>query len=220
MPVTHVDPTPTDPTDRHLHALLQRSGSSLPIHIARARLLGTLASAEDRRLSLQAYAELCGDCRPTQPPAAARQPSTASVESIAEQLAQSVAAGKSFRLYPVAAKATRASLAHLALVRREEIDAFVDGLFGSCDYIDIDRSAERALDTMAQIRALLQQLRKHLDDPVKPASSRGLIKSLRSVEKLMQPLEAAMNAIVAQCQGQARTAPKHPPVHQQRRTLH
>lgn len=46
-------------------------------------------------------------------------------------------------------------LATLALVRREEIDGFVDGLFGPEERIDLPESGCRALGEFREIRAML-----------------------------------------------------------------
>jgi hypothetical protein len=122
---------------------------------------------------------------------------------------------------PVDAKPTREELARLALVRREEIDAFVAGLFSGSKAVNLTKQASFALDRMADMRSMLQKLRNYLDDPMNDAPLSGLEASLQSVRDLTAPLEEAMLKVVSQCRA-AREQETQAPAEQapKKRVLH
>ena len=64
-----------------------------------------------------------------------------------------------FRLNRIETAPTREGLADLLLMRVQEIDGFVAGLFGREDRIDLPERAHRALDDLAEIRALVYEAR-------------------------------------------------------------
>ena len=57
-------------------------------------------------------------------------------------------------------------------MRREEIDGFVDGLFGSAEVMDLPERAHRALNVLSEIRAMLEGVRRLAADTSKPARER------------------------------------------------
>ncbi len=64
-------------------------------------------------------------------------------------------ASEPFRFVEFSVPKNTEGLATLALVRREEIDGFVDGLFGAEERIDLPESGYRALGELGEIRAML-----------------------------------------------------------------
>lgn len=60
-----------------------------------------------------------------------------------------------FRLVRVPTEATRAGLASYILMRRQEIDGFVEGLSNGQDDIQLPEKATASLDIIAQLRAML-----------------------------------------------------------------
>jgi hypothetical protein len=59
-----------------------------------------------------------------------------------------------FRLVRFEVPPTREGVARIALVRRQEIDGFVEGLFGSEESIDLPERAHQALKVLYEMRAL------------------------------------------------------------------
>jgi hypothetical protein len=60
-----------------------------------------------------------------------------------------------FRLVRVPIEATKAGLASYILMRRQEIDGFVDGLFNGQDDIDLPEKVSPSLDILAELQAML-----------------------------------------------------------------
>jgi hypothetical protein len=63
-----------------------------------------------------------------------------------------------FRLVRVEIPETRECLAHIALIRREELDAFVEGLFGKEQSLELPERADSALDALCELRAIFDGL--------------------------------------------------------------
>ena len=60
-----------------------------------------------------------------------------------------------FRLTRPDVAASREGLATLALIRRQELDGFVEGLFGAEEAIDLPERAHRGLGVLGELRALI-----------------------------------------------------------------
>jgi hypothetical protein len=59
-----------------------------------------------------------------------------------------------FRLMRIDSAPTREGLAALALMRRQELDGFIEGLFGQKDAVDLPERAHRGLDDLGELRSL------------------------------------------------------------------
>jgi hypothetical protein len=63
-----------------------------------------------------------------------------------------------FRLMRVEIPETREGLAHIALIRREELDGFVEGLFGKEQSLELPERAHRPLEALSELRAIFDGL--------------------------------------------------------------
>jgi hypothetical protein len=63
-----------------------------------------------------------------------------------------------FRLVRIEIPETREGLADVALIRREELDGFVEGLFGQEQSFELPERAHRALDALSELRAIFDGL--------------------------------------------------------------
>jgi hypothetical protein len=91
------------------------------------------------------------------------------------------------------------SLAPLALIRREELDGFVEGLFGPEEHIDLPERAHDALGVLAEMRAILAGAVNLLDDSSKPAESDELKGLVRNIQELTIIAEMEMNKTMLSC---------------------
>ena len=60
-----------------------------------------------------------------------------------------------------------------ALMRRQELDGFIEGLFGREEMIDLPKHAHRGLDELGQMRALFEAVVVLALDNAKQATDRG-----------------------------------------------
>ena len=90
-------------------------------------------------------------------------------------------------------------LKHLALVRLQELDGFIEGLFGANDQIDLPERAHVALGVLAEIRAMLAGIVDVLDDDSKPAQPGELKSLLHNLQKMTLIVETEMNKAILSC---------------------
>jgi hypothetical protein len=104
-----------------------------------------------------------------------------------------------FRLTRLDVPATREGLAVLALMRRQELDGFIDGLFGQETAIDLPERATRGLDALSEMRALMAAVLDMANDQTKPATSLDIQATLRNMREMTKIAEHEMHAIVLAC---------------------
>ncbi|MGB5083453.1 MAG: hypothetical protein WBO09_02370, partial [Methylocystis silviterrae] len=99
-----------------------------------------------------------------------------------------------FRLIRLDAPATREGLSALALMRRQELDGFVAGLFGQETTIDLPERASRGLDALGEMRALMAAVLDMANDETKPASGQDIQATLRNMREMTKIAEHEMHA--------------------------
>jgi len=77
---------------------------------------------------------------------------------------------KPFKLTRLPVKQTREGLHHYALVRKQEIEGFMDGLFGPHEELDLPESARDAVEVLGEMRATFAGAITLLDDRGIPAA--------------------------------------------------
>src|SRR3546814_20021228 len=83
----------------------------------------------------------------------------------------------------------------MAQMRREELEGFVEGIYGEHKIIDLPQSAGESLNTLAEIRAMLEGVCQIVADESKPASSTDLGGLLRNLHELTNIAEREMHAV-------------------------
>jgi hypothetical protein len=104
-----------------------------------------------------------------------------------------------FRLTRIEVPATREGMSRLALMRREELEGFIEGLFGNHDSLDFPERAHKALGVLAEIRAMLEGVRELADNPAKPASPADIAGTLGHLREFTRIAEHEMHELVLSC---------------------
>jgi hypothetical protein len=104
-----------------------------------------------------------------------------------------------FRQTRIEVPATREGLSRLAVMRREELDGFIEGLFGDNDRLDFPGRAHKALGVLAEIRAMLERVREVADNPAKPASPADIAGMLGHLREFTRIMEHEMHELVLSC---------------------
>ena len=91
---------------------------------------------------------------------------------------------------------TREGLAALALMRRQELDGFIEGLFGQKDSVDLPESAHRGLDILGEVRALFATALETATDETKAATRKDLETTFRHMRDTTKDAEHEMHAIL------------------------
>jgi hypothetical protein len=104
-----------------------------------------------------------------------------------------------FRLVRPDVMATQEGLATLATIRCQELDGFVEGLFGEEETVGLPERAHRGLETLSEMRALMAAVVQMARDETKAATDQDLQTSLRNVREMTKIAEHKFHAIVLSC---------------------
>lgn len=194
---------PTKPatiSDKEVIALLTRYRCPVPFHVVRTRFLGNIATPEQQVAPMDMIKALWGGELPSfDDMDALNELLGVLVMGLWNQLTRHQERSAPFRLIRHEVAATREGLAHIALLRREELDGFVDGLFGPAMELDLPDRAHQALDRLASERALLDAARKVALDTSKPASPADVADTLKHLRELTRIAEHEIHEAVLAC---------------------
>jgi hypothetical protein len=201
---------PVAATDDQLCALLERYACPVPFHEVRTRFLGNIASLTSTS-PLDAVKELWGGELPEFSDIdAANELIGALVMGLWNRLTRHQDRAVPFRLLRVALPETQEGLHRLSLIRSQEIDGFVHGLFGSEEAVDLPKRAHKALDNLSKGRGLLEGIHHATRPAVAPAVS-DIAAACRTVGELSRKSEHEIHEAVIAC-----TRARHQMISQQR----
>ena len=180
--------------------MLERYHCPVPFHAVRTRFLGNIASPDMQNSPIKMVEALWGGALPTFDNLdAANELIGALVMGLSNQLTRHQERSAPFRLTRMDVPATREGMAKLALVRREELEGFVEGLFGDKESLDLPERAHKALGTLAEIRAMLEASQVLAEDPTKPAAPGDIAVTLGHFRELTRIAEHEMHEAVLSC---------------------
>ena len=95
--------------------------------------------------------------------------------------------------------ATRDGLASLALTRRQEIDGFIEGLFGGKKTVDLPERAHHGVGVLGEMRALIAGVHNVASDQMKAANVMYIEGTLRQMTELTRIAEHEILEVVLSC---------------------
>jgi len=194
---------PTQPitaSDEQVRALLVRYACPVPFHEVRTRFLGNIASPAIGVSPMKMVESRWGGKLPEiETKDAASELIGALIMGLWNQLTKHQDRNAPFRLTRSSIAPTREGLATLALMRRQELDGFVEGLFGQEEVVDVPERALRGLDNLADMRALFAATADFATDETKPAPLKEMETTLRLLREMTKNAEHEMHAIVLSC---------------------
>ena len=190
----------TGASDAEVIALLKRYKCPTPFHAVRTRFLGNIASPVMGASPMETVKQLWGGELPEfDSMEAVNELLNALVAGLWNRLAAHQSSRDPFRLLRFEVAQTREGVKHLALVRVQELDGFVEGLFGPEEHINLPERAHKALGVLADIRAMLAGAIDLLDDSSKPAEPADLKGLVRNFQEISVILETEMNKAILSC---------------------
>ena len=190
----------TESADKAVQALLDRHHCPVPWHAVRAHMLGAIASPVAGVSPITVVKGLWGGTLPTfAKPEDAVEFMNLLAMGLWNRLTKHQQRNSPFRLTPIKVPPTAAGLVRLAQLRRQELDGFIDGLYGQQASIDLPERAHQALNTLGDIRAMLAGLEK-LSAAGRTDSSGGDISGLcKQMSELGKIVETEIHAAVLSC---------------------
>jgi hypothetical protein len=191
---------PPAATDDEVRALLRRYQCPVPFHAVRTRFLGNIATPAMQSAPMETVSALWGSELPAFDTVdAANELIGALVMGLWNRLSRHQERSAPFRLTRIEVPVTREGLTTLALMRREELDGFIEGLFGAHESLEFPERAHKALGVLAEIRAMLEGVREVADNPTKPATPADIADTLGHLREFTRIAEHEMHELVLSC---------------------
>jgi hypothetical protein len=188
------------PSDAKVVALLDRYKCPMPFHAVRARFMGSIASPLPGRSPVQTIQELWGgELPPFDATEDLNQLLHVLVDGLWNRLTDHQSVSNLFELRRLQLKPTREGVRHYAQVRQQELEGFMDGLFGPNEELDLPESARDAVEVLGELRAMFGGVITLLGDPSKPAASDDLKGLSENLQALATILEKEMNTAILSC---------------------
>ena len=187
-------------SDDEVRALLDRYRCPVPFHAVRTRFLGNIASPVVSALPLDALKGLWGGELPEFDNLdAVNELLAALIMGLWNRLSRHQERSAPFRLLRVDISVTREGLADISLIRRQELDGFIHGLFGKEESLELPERAHRALTVLSEMRAMLEGVYVVARDPTKPATVDDIAQALGNVRELTRISEREIYEAVLSC---------------------
>ena len=94
---------------------------------------------------------------------------------------------------------TREGLSALALMRRQELDRFIEGFFGGEEALDLPDRAHRALSDLAEMRTRFAAVVEAAKDDRTAGTAKERETTLSHIRTMTRVAEHEMHAIVLSC---------------------
>lgn len=203
--------------DEEIRALLRRYQCPVPFHAVRTRFLGNIATPAMQVAPMETVSALWGGELPVFDTLdAVNELIGVLVMGLWNRLSRHQERSAPFRLTRIEVPVSREGLAALALIRREELDGFIEGLFGAHESLDFPERAHKALRVLDEIRAMLEGIREVADNPTKPGTPADIADILSHLREFTRIAEHEMHELVLSCtrarRQMLRTAPAAKPV--------
>ena len=144
------------PVETTAKVLLEKYDCPIPFHEVRTRFLGRIATPAMTALPIQIIKELWGGDLPEfEGIDEVNELLSALVQGLWNDLTRHQKRSQPFRLVRVPMEPTAANLGNFGLVRLQELDGFIEGLFNSEEVIDLPESAHHAVVQLAELRAMM-----------------------------------------------------------------
>jgi hypothetical protein len=193
-------PLTTGPGDDDVHTLLDRYKCPVPFHEVRTRFLGNIASPVMSASPIDTVKGLWGGELPEFDNLnTVNELVGALVMGLWNRLTRHQERSSPFRLLRFDVPQTSEGLHRLALTRRQELDGFIEGLFGKEEHVDIPERAHRALNALSEIRAMFEGMRTLMEDKTKAGTPSEITETIRNVRELTKIGEHEMHEVVLAC---------------------
>jgi len=139
-----------------VRALLEKHGCPVPFHEVRTRFLGNIATPQLSSSPMQVIKDLWGGELPVFDSIdEANELIGALVQGLWNDLTRYQKRSQPFRLTRVLTEPTATNLGQYGLIRLQELDGFIEGLFNGEEAIDLPERAHEAVGHLAELRAMM-----------------------------------------------------------------
>lgn len=198
MPQARKPPVVAD--EKKIRALLETYACPVPFHEIRTRFLGNIATPAMSASPISVVKNLWGGELPEfESLDAVNELIGVLVNGLWNSLTRHQKRSDPFRLVRPTVTPTRDGLAQLALIRRQEIDGFFEGLFAGEEEADLPAKASAALDTLGEVRAMIAGVHEVASDASQPADLSDIATTMKHLRDLSRITEIEINRVVLDC---------------------
>lgn len=198
MPQARKPPVVAD--EKKIRALLVTYACPVPFHEIRTRFLGNIATPAMSASPISVVKNLWGGELPEfESLDAVNELIGVLVNGLWNSLTRHQKRSDPFRLARPTVTPTRYGLAQLALIRRQELDGFVEGMFSGAEELDLPAKASAALDTLGEVRAMIAGVHEVAIDAGKPADLSDIATTTKHLRELTRITEIEINRVVLDC---------------------
>jgi hypothetical protein len=191
-------------SDGELRRLLKRYNCPLPFHAVRTFFLGNMACPKIETRPLQVLEVLWkGELPEFESLDDANDLISSLVNGLWNRLTVHQSRKHPFRLTPLPVPTDREQIRRLAETRVEELESFVNGLFGGEDALNLPESAHDALTKLAEERSFFAGFVQFADDHDSPDSIK---ETARNMQQLSIIGAKEINEVVLGCTRARRAA--------------
>lgn len=186
--------------DKKVRDLLTRYACPVPFHAVRTRLLGNIATPRLDASPVQTIKDLWGSELPEFDDMDAVNLLFQDLMSLWNNLAKHQSRSKPFKLAREITGSTEDDLRRLCEVRTEELEGFVDGLFGADEDLDLPERAVDGMEQLGEINAMIHGVIDLLNRPaMPPATDEERASTLNNVKELSRIAEKEIHAVILSC---------------------
>lgn len=187
-------------SDDAVREMLDRYKCPVPFHAVRTRFLGNIASPSMAASPMETVKGLWGGKLAVfDHPDEVKTLFEALVMGLWNRLTRHQDRSAPFRLARPDLTSDRQGLEALARIRREEVEGFVEGLFGASEELDLPERANRALQTLSEIRSMFAGVEELMADASKPAPAADISVTARHLREMTRITEHEMHEAVLSC---------------------
>jgi len=186
--------------DKKVRDLLVKYDCPVPFHAVRTRLLGNIATPRLDASPVQTVKDLWGGELPEFDDMDAVNLLFQDLMSLWNNLAKHQSHSKPFKLSREVVGSTDDDLRRLCQVRTEELEGFVDGLFGVEENIDLPERVVEGMEQLDEINAMIHGVIDLLTrKPAPPSSDKDRAATLKNVKDLSRIAEKEIHAVILSC---------------------
>ncbi len=185
--------------DIRIRELLRAHGCPTPFHAVRTRFLGNIATPRLDASPIEVIKELWGGEFPEFEDVGDADALFQGLMSFWNHLAKHQSRSKPFQLLRLRSKPSRDDLLELCRTRTEEIEGFIDGLYGRDESIDLFERAVEGMEALGEINAMLHGALGLLENRNQSPTDRELADTFRNVKELTGIAEKEIHTVVLSC---------------------
>jgi hypothetical protein len=188
------------PSEKTVRALLEKHDCPVPFHEVRTRFLGNIATPELSASPLRIVEGLwCGELPEFDSMDEANELIGALVQGLWNDLTRHQKRSQPFRLTRVPMEPTAANLGHYGLVRLEELDGFMEGLFNGEEAIDLPERAHKAVGHLSELRAMMAGICELVSRRPNADDRTQLETTFKHLRELTRIIETEIHEAVLSC---------------------